>query len=134
MKQLLYVFSIALCLNSTAQAVELLVCEGKLQDQDITLIDDGFKVGLHKGAIDIDAGPRGNNAPSAIFSNEDLDYDQGDEACTLTAQKEGIGSLKLEAPCDGNGSAKLKEVNIPSLELEIPELAVNCRLVNYRRQ
>ncbi len=134
MKQLLCVFSIAFCFTATAHAMKILVCEGKLQDQDITLLDDGFKVGIHKGVIDIDAGPRGNNAPSAIFSNEDLDYQETEAACVLTARNETIGSLVLEGPCDGAGEGKLKALNIPSLELEIPELTVNCRLVDYRRQ
>ncbi len=129
-----FVIAAVLALTGTqAFAVQLVVCEGKIADQDVTFIDDGEVVGIHKGKVDIAAGERGNTAPFEYFGGDEISFaDAGGELCTLTVQADS-GSFALEAPCEGVGAGKLKNLNISSLQLVSAEVAVTCRREEYRR-
>lgn len=116
-----------------AFAVQLVVCEGKIADQDVTFIDDGEVVGIHKGKVNIAAGERGNPAPFEYFGGDEISFvDAGAEACTLRVES-ARGSFTLETSCEGVGAGTLKNLNIASLGLVTAEMAVQCRREEYRR-
>jgi hypothetical protein len=129
-----FVIAAVLALTGTqAFAVQLVVCEGKIADQDVTFIDDGEVVGIHKGKVDIAAGERGNTAPFEYFGGDEISFvDPGGELCTMTVQSDR-GSFVLEAPCNVTGPGKLKNLNIEQLQLVSAEVAVTCRREEYRR-
>lgn len=118
---------------SNAFAIQLVVCEGKIADQDVTFIDDGEVVGIHKGKVNIAAGERGNPDPYEYFGGDEISFvDAGGELCTLSVQSDR-GTFSLEASCNVAGPGKLKNLNIESLGLVSAEFAVTCRREEYRR-
>ena len=129
-----FVIAAVLALTGTqAFAVQLVVCEGKIADQDVTFIDDGEVVGIHKGKVNIAAGERGNPDPYEYFGGDEISFvDPGGELCTMTVQSDR-GSFVLEASCNVAGPGKLKNLNISSLQLLAAEVAVTCRREEYRR-
>lgn len=127
MKKLLIALPFALALSSEA-ATQLFICEGKIGTQDITLLDDGYKAGIHKGKLNIEAGPRGNNFPFVVFSQNELNYEEKDEGCKLTATSSERGSFTVSAPCSGSGAGTITGLSLPSLELTAETVQVTCRL------
>lgn len=123
-------------LTSSAFANEqpkVLVCEGDNNGETLTVIDDGFKVGILKGKVDIAAGSRGNALPKAMFSNNEVEFKEvsGDDCeMTVTSPK---GSLTLGVSCNGEGPGSIKSVNIPSIQLQAENVALVCRFEQYTR-
>ncbi len=112
------------------QPTTLLVCEGKLGEQDITVLDDNRYIGIFKGKVDIAAGPRGNQTPYEKFGGGEISFIENNENCTLTARS-AKGSFVLEALCSGEGPAVLKELNLPTLTLTAPAVTMACRLEDF---
>lgn len=116
-----------------AFAVNLVICEGKIADQDVTFIDDGEIVGIHKGKVNIAAGQRGNNFPFARFEGDELSFSETSGGlCSLSAESQQ-GSFTLETSCTGVGAGTIKNLNIESIALVAAELPVTCRREEYRR-
>lgn len=123
-------FSLTLSMN--ALAVNVVVCEGKIGSQDVTVLDDGRAVGIFLGRVNVAAGPRGNSARSVVFRGQEISFDEGEELCTLTASASERGSFTLEAPCDGNGEGAIKSANIPELSIApASAIPVTCRKETY---
>ncbi len=132
MKKFFLLLAITTAFSAHAQ-VKLLICEGKIADQDITILDDGYQVGVHKGKLDIAAGPSGNNFPSAVFDREEIHYTERSENCQMILSSTEKGSLTLTAPCSGNGAGTLSTVSLPTLQLTTNSANVTCRLEDYSR-
>lgn len=127
MKKLIFALPFVFALSAEA-ATQLFICEGKIGTQDITLLDDGYKAGIHKGKLDVAAGPRGNNFPFVVFDSNELNYEEKDSGCELSATSTSKGNFKVTAPCSGSGSGTITNLSLPSIELTAETVQVTCRL------
>lgn len=110
--------------------IDLVICEGESNGETITMLDDGFKVGILKGKVDVAAGARGNSIPKAIFTNAEAKFSElGDDVCELKVEG-SQGSFSVQVGCEGSGAGKLS-ATIPSLSLEVADVAVECRKEKY---
>ena len=129
-----FLIAAVLTLTGTqAFAMQLVVCEGKIADQDIAFIDDSYSVGIHKGKVNIATGQSGNNFPFERFTGGEIRFAEGEaDICSLSVQS-NRGSFTLETSCTGEGTGKIKDLNIESLGLVSGEVAVTCRHEEYQR-
>ena len=126
-----FALTLALTLSSAqAMAITVLVCDGKVGEQDISVVDDNTVVGIWKGKVDIAAGQRGNNFPFARFSGEEVQFDAAAGTCELSIES-SKGGFSLELPCTGAGPAVMKDLDVPSLGLTAPLTNLTCRLEDY---
>jgi hypothetical protein len=131
-KKLLPLMTLLLTFSAEA-GTEMLICEGKIGSQDITLLDDNHKVGIYKGKVDIASGPRGNNIPLALFSGGELNFSRDGADCKLVVNGQSKGAFTLAAPCNGEGAGKITALNLPTLELTSELVDVTCRLEELNR-
>ncbi len=132
MKFLLILVAATAAFSATAQ-VRLLICEGKIGTQDITILDDSFKVGLYQGRVDVAAGPSGNKFPSVVFNREEIRYTERNDNCQMVLSSPGKGTLTLTASCNGEGPAKVTALDLKTLSLTSASVDVTCRLEDYGR-
>ena len=127
MKKLLLVLPFVLALSAEA-STQLFICEGKIGNQDITLVDDEDQAYLYKGKLNIAAGARGNNFPVITFASQELNFVETSEGCKLTGTSAENGSFTVSNDCSGNGTGTITALSLPSIGLTAETVQVTCRL------